>query len=344
MILKNADDRSADLAALRELLEEAASPRQRALVQDQIDNLIVGQKGEREVAYFLNHHLRDSERTIVIHDLRLEVDGEVAQIDHLVIQRYLRNAIVIESKSHRARLKCNAAGEWTAWYGRKPVPIASPIQQAKRHVTTLKRWLKAEGITDIAEFWPLVVIGADMHADVASTAKAEVSVVRADLIAEWWGQHFDETVGALKAVSRLMTRLSHDELVALGNRLVAGHQPAAFDWRAKLGFPPPPMVSAPVASAALRILDAAPQEFADSATDRVAIPSPRGPVTAIRLPDGDYALRHGQDDAMIEFVKSIAKGRGYWNGRYRNWIIPGARFPEVRSLLQASQPPSAPAQ
>ena len=338
MILKNADDRSADLAALQDLLKEAASPRQRALVQDQIDNLIVGQKGEREVAYFLNHHYRDSERTIVIHDLRIEVDGEVAQIDHLVIQRYLRNAIVIESKCHRARLQCNTAGEWTAWYGRKAVPIASPVQQVKRHVTTLKRWLKSQGITDIAEVWPLVLIGANMHADVASSAKAEVPVVRADLIEKWWGQHIEQKVGALKAVSRLMTRLSHDELVALGNRLVAGHQPAAFDWRAKLGFPAAPEAGAAAAVAASRIVETAPDGLADSATDRVAIASPRGPVTAIRLPDGDYALRHDRDEAMIEYVKSIAKGRGYWNGRYRNWIIPSARFPEVRSLLQADHP------
>lgn len=332
MILKSADDRSADLAALQALLEEAASPRQRALVQEQIDNLVVGQKGEREVAYFLNHHYRDSERTIVIHDLRIEVDGEVAQIDHLVIQRYLRTAIVIESKCHRARLQCNAAGEWTAWYGRKAVPIASPVQQVKRHVTTLRRWLKAQGITDIVEFWPLVLIGASMHADVASKAKADVAVVRADLIDEWWAQHVDQAVGALKAISRLMTRLTHDELVALGQRLVAGHQPAAFDWRGRLGFPPAPGTSVAAVVAAPRTSETA--SDGSAAAERIAIASPRGPVSAIRLPDGDYALRHARDDAVAEFVRSIAQGRGYWNGRYRNWIIPSARFAEVRRLLQ----------
>lgn len=338
MILKNADDRSADLTTLQDLLKEAASPRQRALVQEQIDNLLAGQKGERDVAYFLNHDYRDSERSIVIHDLRIDVDGEVAQIDHLIIQRFIRTAIVIESKSYRGQLHCNAAGEWTAWYGRRPVPIPSPVKQVKRHVTTLQRWLKAEGITDIAEFWPLVLIAPGMRARIDPAARSDVPVKTADLFPEWWAQHAEQKVGAFKGVARLMTRLSHDELVALGQRLVAGHQPAAFDWRAKLGFPAAPEAGAAAAVAAPRAVETAPDGSADSATDRVAIASPRGPVTAIRLPDGDYALRHGRDEAMIEYVKSIAKGRGYWNGRYRNWIIPNARFPEVRSLLQADHP------
>lgn len=338
MILKKVDDRSADIAALRALLGEAVGLRQRALVEKEIKNLIEGHKGERDVAYYLDHHYRDSDTSIVIHDLRLEVDGEVGQIDHLIIQRFLRMAIVIESKRYRARLQCNAAGEWTAWYGRRAVPIASPVEQVNRHVTTLKRWLKAQGITDIAEFWPLVLIGPGMRADIAAGAKSDVPVVKADLFPAWRQQYGEQKNGTLKVAARLMTRLSQDELVALGNRIIAGHRPAAFDWRAKLGFPAAPEAGAAAAVAASRTVETAPDGLADSATDRVAIASPRGPVTAIRLPDGDYALRHGRDDAMFEYVKSIAKGRGYWNGRYRNWIIPSARFPEVRSLLQADHP------
>lgn len=340
MILKHADDRSADLAVLAGLLREAASPRQRARVRDEIDNIVTGQRGEREVAYFLNHHYRDADRSLVIHDLRIAVDGEVAQIDHLVINRFLRTAIVIESKSYRAKLQCNAVGEWTAWYGRKAVPIASPVQQAKRHVTTLQRWLKAQGITDIVEFWPLVLIGANMQADVA--AATDVPVVRADLIEGWWDRHVDQKVGALKAVARLMTKLSHDELMALGHRIVAGHQSAVYDWRGKLGFPS--VAATSVAVAAPGRPEAAPEEVANGTSDHIAIASPCGPVTAIRLPDGSYALRHGRDGAVVEHVKSIAKGRGYWNGRYRNWIIPSARFLEVQNLLQANQPAPTPPQ
>lgn len=344
MILKNADDRLADLSALRRLLEEAASPRQRAFVQHEIDNLIAGHKGERDVASYLNHHYRASDTSIVIHDLRIEVDGDVAQIDHIVIQRYLRTAVVIESKSYRGEIECNAAGEWTAWYGRTAVPIPSPVQQVKRHVTTLKRWLKAEGIDDIAEFWPLVLIGTGMHAKIASTATSDVPVEKADLYPDWWDRHAAQKVGALKVATRLMSKLSRDELVAVGKRLVAGHRPAAFDWRAKLSFPSVPRAMAVAAAPARAGPGPESAEPTDNEAERISIASPKGPVTALRLPDGDYALRHGRDDAIVEYVKSIAKGRGYWNGRYRNWIIPSARFPEVRSLLRDDQPPSAPLQ
>lgn len=80
-------------------------------------------------------------------------------------------------------------------------------------------------------------------------------------------------------------------------------------------------------------------EFTNRAADRIAIASPRGQVTAIRLSDGDYALRHGHEYAVVEYARSTAKGRRYGNGRYRNWIIPRARIPEVRHLLQTGDPP-----
>lgn len=333
MILKSADDRSADLAPLQQLLREAASPRQRALVQHEIKNLLAGQKGERDVAYYLDHHYRDSDRIIVIHDLRIEVAGEVAQIDHLVIQRYMRTAIVVESKRYGGDVQCNAAGEWTVWYGRKAMPIPSPVQQVKRHVTTLQRWLKAQAITDIAEFWPLVLIAPSMHAEIAAAVTNDVPVIKADLFNEWQKRYAEHKLSTIKAATRLMSKLSQDELVALGQRLVAGHRPSAFDWRAKLGFPSMPITNVAATAEALRGPEAVSDGFTNAAGDRIAIASPRGPVTAIRLPDGDYALRHGRDDAVVDYVRSIAKGRGYWNGRYRNWIIPSARFPEVRSLL-----------
>ena len=49
----------------------------------------VGIKGQKEFAYLIDFDLAKSKRMVVIHDLRLEINGRVAQIDHLLIHRSL---------------------------------------------------------------------------------------------------------------------------------------------------------------------------------------------------------------------------------------------------------------
>jgi hypothetical protein len=50
----------------------------------------------------------------VIHDLRLDIDGRVAQIDHLLIHRSL-NCFVLETKQVHAGLKITETGEFLRW-------------------------------------------------------------------------------------------------------------------------------------------------------------------------------------------------------------------------------------
>jgi hypothetical protein len=47
-----------------------------------------GLKGEKEAAYHIDFHLKDTKNWAVIHDLRLEFNGRVAQIDHLLLNRF----------------------------------------------------------------------------------------------------------------------------------------------------------------------------------------------------------------------------------------------------------------
>ncbi len=68
----------------------------------------------------------------VIHDLRLDIEGQVAQIDHLVISRMLE-VFVCESKSYSGGVKVNEFGEWITFRDRRPVGIPSPIEQNRRH-------------------------------------------------------------------------------------------------------------------------------------------------------------------------------------------------------------------
>ena len=80
MILKEADDKVPGLVRLEALLKSGRIPPDRAdSVQRTLRIAHAGIKGERESAYQIDFYARDSTRTAVIHDLRLELsDGRVA--------------------------------------------------------------------------------------------------------------------------------------------------------------------------------------------------------------------------------------------------------------------------
>jgi hypothetical protein len=48
-----------------------------------------GIKGENKAVYELNFNFENSKNSILLHDIRLEVNGRVAQIDHRLITRAL---------------------------------------------------------------------------------------------------------------------------------------------------------------------------------------------------------------------------------------------------------------
>ena len=126
MLLKTADDKAGDVRALEALLRRSdVDARQRRAIQDEIWAIRLGAKAEADAAYQLDFHLRDSKHWAVIHDLRIDIDGHVAQIDHLVVSRMLE-VFVCESKSYtggQARLVENARGARTRT---RRLALASP--------------------------------------------------------------------------------------------------------------------------------------------------------------------------------------------------------------------------
>ncbi len=139
MQLKTADDRAPDVDTLQALLERRdVDARTRRLIEDEIWSIRLGAKAESDAAYQLDFDLKDSVHWAVIHDLRLDIEGQVAQIDHLVISRMLE-VFVCESKSYSGGVKVNEFGEWITFRDRRPVGIPSPIEQNRRHIAVLER-------------------------------------------------------------------------------------------------------------------------------------------------------------------------------------------------------------
>lgn len=142
MLLKTADDKTPEIQALEALLRRPdVNARTRRQIEGEIWSIRLGAKSEADAAYQLDFDLKESRHWVTIHDLRLDIDGQVAQIDHLVISR-LFEVFVCESKSFTGGVKVNEHAEWTTFRDRRPVGIPSPVEQNRRHIAVLERAIK----------------------------------------------------------------------------------------------------------------------------------------------------------------------------------------------------------
>ncbi|WNO61031.1 nuclease-related domain-containing protein [Rheinheimera sp. MMS21-TC3] len=112
--------------------------------------LDAGIKQEQDVAFYLRRAYKDRDNVMVINDLRIEHDGEVAQIDHLIVYSY--GFIVVESKSIRGEVSVNEHGEWSRSYKGQWSGMPSPIKQAELQLKLLKQYLCANTLQVIGKF------------------------------------------------------------------------------------------------------------------------------------------------------------------------------------------------
>lgn len=98
-----------------------------------------GYEAEKQMAFFLRRFFKDSQEVDVLNSLRIELGGEIAQIDHLVLMPH--GFLIVESKSVSERVQIKEDGQWIRWYDNKPQGMRSPITQAQMQGMLLKEWL-----------------------------------------------------------------------------------------------------------------------------------------------------------------------------------------------------------
>jgi len=106
-----------------------------------------GFNAEKKMGFYLKRAYETDEYLFVINDLRLEIGNDHAQIDHLIVHKF--GFIIIESKSVSSKVSVNKYSEWKRTYNGVESGMPSPIQQAKRQVEFLKRFLKEKDSSEI---------------------------------------------------------------------------------------------------------------------------------------------------------------------------------------------------
>jgi hypothetical protein len=155
MIIKSRDPKDRDIAELDALLKQADAPAKRFLIERELRAMKAGIAGEEDCAYYINFYFGKSDNWCVLHDLRIEHQGSVAQIDHLLINR-LFEIYVIESKNFSYEVSINDSGEFTLKSGSYSFGIPSPIEQNKRHIFLLEKFITASDLTPSRLGLPIV--------------------------------------------------------------------------------------------------------------------------------------------------------------------------------------------
>lgn len=249
--------------------------------------MMAGVRGEADTAYEIEFHLRESENTMILHDLRFELkDGRSAQIDHLLIHRTGR-IWVLESKRVAKGLKITEDGEFLRWNGRTYDGMASPIEQNRRHVEVLRAVLRqVKSSFEIKDIYSYVVVSSKARIDRPRKGKFDTAfIVKADLFLQNFEKDLDK-VGIFDVFGALFASGGHKELA---RELVTLHRPIEFDYAARFDV---------THEAIDRQLNPTPATSVSPAVATQA-ESATAPKASVTQSSGDHRCRHCRSNALM---------------------------------------------
>lgn len=230
MLLKSADEKSKRVALLEELQQsQLLDAFQKKWLREELMRFTKGLQGERDSAHYLDNYFKSGESHVVLHDLRFIVDGETAQIDHLIMNR-MSHMYLLETKNYACNLAINDYGEFTAEYGNARFGIPSPMEQSRRHERVLARLLERLEIVGRTQTLP------DFHHVVMLHPKATITrpsanvldtsdVIKADQFPSWH-QSFVSKIGVGGVFKAGLNMRSLDTIKEWGEKLMRQHRPA----------------------------------------------------------------------------------------------------------------------
>jgi len=170
---------------------------------------VAGRKVEEQMAHYLRRFFGSSTEVDVLNYLRIDLAGEVAQMDHLVLHPY--GLMIVESKSVAGSVQIKDDGQWIRWFNKQPQGMRSPVTQARMQVMLLKELLektvKQKGFFDQVRMDVLVAISDTGTIQWPATG-ALADVCKADQVPERIASKIDryrsdqETAGALTGEHR----------------------------------------------------------------------------------------------------------------------------------------------
>jgi hypothetical protein len=280
MIIKSADDKEHQIATLKALqLRPDASADIKKRIEQEIKNINAGAKGEREAAYEMEFHYGTSKNWMLIHDLRIECEGRVAQIDHLAINRLLE-IWVCESKHFSEGLAINEHGECAAFYNNKPYGVASPFEQNRKHIAVLESVFKSGmvklptrlGFNIKPSINSLILVSKNAR---ISRPKVKIEGIDTIIKNDQFQNKINQSIDAEMNPLGLAKLISSETLEQFAYQLAAVHHPIEFNWHAKFGLPQESLEAQPIKQVEVQVDQAKPKHAASESTIEATADKPK---------------------------------------------------------------------
>lgn len=244
MIIKEADNKRPQIEILQELLKHPdATPDTKQKIEQEIRNIRAGLKGEAEAAYEIDFHYGQSKNWAIIHDLRIECDGRIAQIDHIAINRLLE-IYVCESKHFSEGIAINEHGECTAFYNSKPYAVLSPFEQNKKHIIVLESLFQTGAVrlpTRLGFQLSPKMCSLVMVSNKARISRPKVKTADMDSLIknEMFKAKLDKLLESENNPMQLAKLIGSDKLELFARDIAEMHTPIQFNWAGKFGLSKP---------------------------------------------------------------------------------------------------------
>lgn len=239
MLIKEKDKNQEQVDYLNDLLERNLPDDKKQFIERELKCLYSGDKGEKTSAYYLDFDFRDSKNWALIHDLRLQHNGDVAQIDHLLIGRMM-DIYVIETKNFSSGVSISDEGDFSYFYNNKPCSIPSPIAQNDRHIKLLDRFLsdnklypKRLGVSLKPNYRNIVLISPESRLTKPKKGVFDCSaVMKSDKFSGYFKDDIDsdDTLNTMVSIAKV---ISVDSLRSFAESLAFCHEPLTTDYNRK---------------------------------------------------------------------------------------------------------------
>ena len=233
MIFKTIDLKEKEITQLKELLTKSKNPKQQALIRADLQRIENGYKAEKDNAYYLDFSFKDNPRNILLHDIRIEHNGKIAQIDHIIINRL--GIEILESKSFSGKLTIKDDGSLNVEYRNNVNTFPNPIEQNRRHEKILEEFLKEN--MELPK--NLKLFGIPISSTVLINPKTTITndklpkgFLRADSFKTDWDSRVDK-IGAITLFKTIGKAISLDRAKDIANFLIKHHSPKSYNYSKK---------------------------------------------------------------------------------------------------------------
>jgi len=240
MILKKMDEKKDQLSYLEAKIKNAKNEHEVQNLQHEINMIKNGSYAEQGNAYYLDFDFKNSDKFIVLHDIRIEHKDRTAQIDHIVISR--SGIHILESKSVKnGTLKINQDDSIEIQYNKyKKVTLPSPIEQNRRHKKVIKDFINDTvdlpfNLKNLGGITIETLILIHPYTNVYNH-KLPKGYIKADQFLKKFNEDVDKA-SAFDMMKFTVKFLNHDKRMKIANALIAAHKPINYSNKIKTVTP-----------------------------------------------------------------------------------------------------------